>query len=147
MLTTFKATAKKFPDALKVETKAGNFKVIFDEPVEDGGTNSAVNPIEGLLCALSACQSVMVASFAAAQNFKYEDFHIEVEGDFDSDGFMGLSDVRPGFLEIRSSIHFKTDETPEKAEKFVKFIEKTCPVADSIANGVKLICKPVIDKN
>ncbi len=144
MLTTFKATAKKLPEGMQVETAARGFKILMDEPPELGGTDVAMNPVEAILCALGACQSIVVAAFAQAQDFTYEEFHVELEGDLDPDGFMGLSDARKGFQEIRFTMHFKTDESQEKTEKFAEFVEATCPVGDCLANGVKLVKSGVV---
>lgn len=139
MITTFKATARKLKDGLQVETDSRGFKILLDEPEDLGGTNAGMNPVEALLCALGACQSIVAAAFASSQDFSFEEFHVELEGDLDPDGFMGLADVRNGFQEIRYKMHFKTNETQEKAEEFAKFIETRCPVGDCLANGVKLV--------
>lgn len=144
MLTTFKATAKKLADGLQVETNSRGFKILLDEPEELGGTNVAMNPVEALLCALGACQTIVATAFAESQGFSFEDFHVELEGDLDPDGFMGLSDVRNGFQEIRYQMHFKTSESQEKAEAYAKFIESRCPVGDCLMNGVKLVSSGVI---
>ncbi|WP_217587463.1 OsmC family protein [Lentibacillus saliphilus] len=144
MLTTFKAVTKKLPEGLQVECNSRGFKILADEPKELGGTDKAMNPVEIVLCALGACQSIVASAFAQAHNFSYEEFHVELEGDLDPDGFMGLADVRTGFQEIRFTMHFKTDESQEKAEAFAEFIEKTCPVGDCLANGVKLVQSGVV---
>lgn len=144
MLTTFKATAKKLPGGLQVETDARGFKLIMDEPEDMFGTNAGMNPVEAILCALGACQAIVAAAFAEAQDFKFDEVHMEVEGDIDLDGFMGLADVRNGYQEIRYSMHFKTSESQEKAEAFADFIESKCPVGDCLTNGVKLTRKSVI---
>ncbi|MEA4900296.1 OsmC family protein [Desulfitobacterium sp.] len=139
MLTTFKATAKKLPEGLQVETDSRGFKILMDEPEDLGGTNASMNPVEAVLCALGACQTIVASAFASAHNFTFEEFHVELEGDMDPDGFLGLADVRNGFSEIRFVMHFKTNEPREKVEEYVKFIENTCPVGDCLANGVKLV--------
>lgn len=143
MLTTFKASAKALPDGLQVEANSRGFKIRFDEPEELGGTDTGLNPVEALLCTLGACQSIVVKAFASAQNITFEEFHVELEGDLDPDGFMGLADVRNGFQEIRFVMHFKTDEPKKKMEEFAKFVENTCPVGDCLANGVKLVLSGV----
>ncbi|MDR7810834.1 MULTISPECIES: OsmC family protein [Lacrimispora] len=143
MLTTFKATAKALPEGLQVETNSRGFKIHFDEPEDLGGTDTAMNPVEALLCALGACQTIVAKAFAAAHNITFEEFHVELEGDLDPDGFMGLADVRNGFQEIRFVMHFKTNEPKEKIEEFAKFIENTCPVGDCLSNGVKLVLSGV----
>lgn len=143
MLTTFKATATKLPNGLQVDTNSRGFKILMDEPEDLGGTNAAMNPVEALLCALGACQTIVASAFASAHDVVFEEFHVELEGDLDPDGFMGLSDVRKGFQEIRFVMHFKTQEPQEKIEKFAQFIEETCPVGDCLANGVKLVLSGV----
>ncbi|XMB72235.1 OsmC family protein [Mycoplasmatota bacterium WC30] len=144
MLKTYKAVAKKLPEGMQVETASRNFKVIIDEPKGLGGTDVAMSPVEALLGALGACQAIVAAAFAKSQGVSFEEFHVELEGDIDLDGFMGRSDVRPGFQEIRFEMHFKTNETQEKMEEFAKFIEKTCPVGDTLANCVKLVSSGVV---
>ena len=139
MLTTFKATAKKMPEGLQVETSSRGFKILLDEPPELGGTDAGMNPVEAVLCALGACQTIVASAFAKSKNFTFEEFHVELEGDLDPDGFLGRADVRNGFQEIRFVMHFKTNEPKEKVEAFADFIEKTCPVGDCLANGVKLV--------
>lgn len=144
MLTTFRAVAEKQSKGLSVMTRARNFTITMDEPPALGGTDTGMNPVEAVLCALGACQTIVVAAFAQSQNFHYESFRVELEGDLDPDGFMGLADVRNGFQEIRFRMHFKTQESQEKTEQFAHFVEKTCPVGDCLANGVKLVLSAVI---
>ncbi|OQX93847.1 MAG: peroxiredoxin [Tenericutes bacterium 4572_104] len=144
MLTTFKANAQKLPEGLQVATESRNFKILIDEPIKLGGTNKAMSPVELLLCALGGCQAIVAAAFAESQDIKFEEFHVEIEGDIDLDGFMGLADVRSGFQEIRFTMHFKTDEPQEKMEKFSEFIEKHCPIGDTIGNKVRLVKSGVV---
>lgn len=144
MLTTFKATARKLPEGLQVETLSRGFKILMDEPEDLGGTDTAMNPVEALLCALGACQSIVAFAFAESFGFSFEEFYVDLEGDLDPDGFMGLADVRNGFQEIRFVMHFKTTESQERAEAFAEFIEKRCPVGDCLANGVKLVKAGVV---
>lgn len=145
MKQTFKATAKKTAEGLQVETQARNFKLMIDEPVEMGGTDTGMNPVEAVLCALGACQSIVAVAFAEANGINLEGFHVELEGDLDPDGFMGLAEgVRNGFQEIRYSMHFKADNSQEELEKFAEFIESRCPVGDCLTNGVPLKLSKVV---
>lgn len=144
MLETFKATAKKVPGGLKVETESRGFNIILDEPKSLGGSDQGMNPVEALLCALGACQTIVASAFARAQGFKFEEFHVELEGDLDTDGFLGKNpNVRKGFQEIRYNMFFKTEESQERTEAFVQFIERTCPVGDSLEHGVTLVLNSV----
>ncbi len=103
-----------------------------------------MNPVEAILCALGACQTIVAFAFAEQHGIELEDFRVELEGDLDTDGFLGLSDVRPGFSEIRFNMHIKSNSPEDEVLKFVDFIEKTCPVGDTLENGVKLVRSDVI---
>lgn len=136
-LTTFKATAH-LQDGVQVKVKSRNFEVTIDELRELGGTDTGMNPVELVLCALGACQSIVARVYARKFGIEFNDFWVEVEGDLDTDGFMNKSDVRRGYSDVRYNIHIDTDAPREKVEEFVDFIEKTCPVGDTIENPVNL---------
>lgn len=144
MVDILKASVSKLSDGMQVETSTRGFKILLDEPEELGGTNKGMNPVEAVLGALGACQTIVAFAFAEAQGIDLQDFSVDIEGDLDTDGFLGLSDVRPGCSEIRFNMHIKSSNTEEEIEKFVDFIEKTCPVGDMIENGVKLVRTAII---
>lgn len=135
---TFKATVKTLEKGLMVEAVSRDFKVILDEPKNLGGTDEGMNPVEMVLCALGACQSIVAKAFASKHRIKLESFRVELEGDLDPAGFMGDPNVRPGFQAIRYKMYMKCDASEEKAKEFADFIEGCCPVGDSLQNGVKL---------
>ena len=133
---TFSATSKKLAQGLAVESESRGFKLIMDEPKNLGGTDTGMNPVEGLLCALGSCQVIVAAAFAQANGISFSEFWIELEGDLDTDGFLkGVPGVRNGFSEIRTKMHIKTDASADQVEAFAKFIEGRCPVGDTIIAG------------
>lgn len=141
--TTFSATAH-LQDGMKVIVKARNFQLMIDEPESLGGTNQGMNPVEVLLGAYGACQSIVARSYAEKFDIELEDFWIELEGDLDTDGLMNVSNVRPGFSDIRFNIHIKTDASRDKVIEFISFVEKRCPVGDTIGNEVNLTLNQII---
>lgn len=141
-LMTIKALTRQ-KKGLAITGEARDLKVDIDEPESLGGTNTGMNPAELVLCALGGCETIVAASFAKKNGINLEDFWVELEGDLDTDGFMGLSDVRPGFQTIRYNIHIKSDASEKKVKEFVDFILKRCPIKDTIENVVK-IEKPTI---
>ncbi len=136
-VTTFNARVKT-KQGLMVECESRGFKVIIDEPVEAGGTNQGMNPLELLLCSLGSCQAITAVIFAEKFGVKLEDFWVEVEGDLDLDGFMCLADVRPGYSDIKFHFHIKSDSPEENIQKLVDLIMAKCPVTDSLANQVQI---------
>lgn len=132
--TVFKSTTK-LQEGLQVEVIAGKHKFILDEPAELGGTDTGMNPVEALLGALGACQCIVARAFAKAHKIDLQGLTIEIEGDLDPDGFLGANkDAKIGFTEIRSKLFIKSTSSEEDLAKFVEFVEKTCPVCDTIVN-------------
>lgn len=142
-LETFKATAH-LQQGMVVKAKSRSFEITIDEPKSLGGTDEGMNPVELVLCALGACQSIVARVYSRKFDVNLEDFWVEVEGELDTDGFMNKSDVRRGYSDIRYNIHIKTDAPRERVEEFVAFIERTCPVGDTIENPVKLKLNEII---
>jgi len=128
------------------EGTARGFKVIVDEPAELGGTNTSMNPVEMLLCALGGCMTIVASSFAPKFRVELKGFSVELEGDLDPDGFTGKNpNVRKGFSDIRYKMHIKSDSPEENIKKLYKYIEDHCPVKDTLA-GVPVSGTYVIEK-
>lgn len=135
---TFKAITMHPGKGMKVEAQARTHNIVIDEPPSLGGTDHGMNPVELILAALGACQSIVAQVYAKKFDISYEELRVELEGDLDTDGFLNISDARPGFSEIRYTFHLKTDAPEEKIQSFIQFIEQKCPVGDTIANPVRL---------
>lgn len=127
-----------------VEAEARGHKIIIDEPANLGGTDKGMNPVEVLLSALGACQSIVARIYAEKCGIDLQNFWVDIEGDIDTDGFLGKSDVRPGFESIRYTFHIETTASEEKVEAYKEYIEAHCPVGDTIANTVNLVSSKVI---
>ena len=141
---TFKAISRKLPGGLAVENETRGFKVTMDEPAELGGTDTGMNPVEAMLCALGSCQCIVGAAFAKAKKINFTELWVETEGDLDPDGFVkGLPDIRRGFQEIRFTLHIKTDSETEKVYDFAEFMQDRCPVEDNLQNPTPVVPQPV----
>ncbi|AVK84848.1 peroxiredoxin [Lysinibacillus sp. B2A1] len=145
-VTTFKASTY-LKDKVLVEANVRGHKIIIDEPKELGGDDQGANPVELVLSALGACQSIVARIYANKLKIDLKNFWVELEGDLDIDGFLGKSDVRPGFLTIRYTFHIETSASEEKVEEFKKIIEAHCPVGDTIANTVNLVSAGIVIEN
>jgi uncharacterized OsmC-like protein len=139
----FKATAV-LQEGLKVVVQARDFCVILDEPPALGGTDAGMSPVELVLSALGACQSIVAKSYSEKFEVELDGFRVELEGDLDTDGFMNKSDVRRGYSEIRYTFYIKTSSPKKNVEALIDFLEKTCPVGDTIANPVNVARKKIV---
>ena len=134
---TYKVSGKKVGD-LGVEVTARGHKIKVDEPIEGGGEDTGINPVEMLLGSIAACQTISTSIYAESMGIKIDEMSIEVEGDMDSAGFMGYAKFRPGYTNIRSHIKIKSDADPAMVQQLIDLVEIRCPVEDSVKNGVEI---------
>ncbi|MGO1369064.1 OsmC family protein [Senegalia sp. (in: firmicutes)] len=125
-------------DGVKVESSVREFKMILDEPEKTGGTNSAMHPVEALLCALGSCQSIITRGIAEKMGVEIEDLKIELEGKLDTRGFEGDTSIRPGLADIKSKFIIKSNESQEKINEMMEKVKEFCPVGDTVSNGTNL---------
>ena len=145
MKTTAKATTVKNPEGLKTTTSVREFDVVCDEPKESGGTNLGMNPVELLLASLGSCMTIAAFYLAPGEGIKVDAFSVELEGDVDPGGFMGLNpNVRNGFSEIRITPHISCDAPEDKARAFVELVASRCPVHDTLSHGTNVVCSDIV---
>ena len=134
---TYKVSGKKVGD-LGVEVTARGHKIKVDEPIEGGGGDTGMNPVEMLLGSIAACQTIATSLYAESMGINIDEMSIEVEGGMNSAGFMGYAKFRPGYTNIRSHIKIKSDADPAMVQQLIDLVEIRCPVEDSVKNGVEI---------
>lgn len=104
-----------------------------DHPEGLLGQNTAPAAVETLIAAVAACISGGWATFGAAMSIPVERLELELEGDIDLQGFMGLGDqVRPGLERIRGTIYVKSTASDEQLQLLKETAERQSPVVDSL---------------
>lgn len=136
-LITFKAASTKLPGGMAVENQSRGFKIMADEPPALGGKDTAMSPVEMLLCAYGSCMSIVASFFARQSGVNLHGFRVELEGDLDPSSFMG-GGGRPGFAEIRYKAFVKTDSPAENVDRLMEIVKTRCPVGDSLGSAVKI---------
>src|SRR5690606_2782972 len=80
---------------------ARRHKIVADEPYELLGTDSAPNPQELLMAAVNACMTVGYIAQAAVRGITLATCRIEMEGELDLRGFLGLdTDIPNGYRQL-----------------------------------------------
>lgn len=123
------------------------FSIEGDEPEQILGERSAPNAVELLLTALGSCLTVGYAANAAAMGIELEDLRLEMEGDVDLRGFLGISeDVRAGFDTVQCTVYLDADASTDELIDLRERVESTSPLMDNIANAVHLETDLVVDQ-
>lgn len=122
-----------------------DFTLKVDEPFQLCGTNQYANPQEYLISALNACMIVGYSAVCAHEGIELEDLRIETEGDIDLRGFLGIDPtVKPGYDQLRYTVHIKGNATPEQFEKVHRTVMSTSPNYFNLASPVSLASRLVV---
>ena len=125
----------KLQDQLRVSVSARQHTIILDEPKEFGSSDEGMTPIEALLGALGACKCIVAKSYAQKFSVEFSELSVKVDGELDTDGFLWLnSEAKIGLSDVKTIYHFVSSSPKENIEALVAFVDKTCPVADSMLN-------------
>lgn len=129
----------------KVETCSRDFTLLADEPEMLCGTNMAANPVEMVLQAYGACLTIGYAMNAAVRNIKIDDIKIDLEGEIDLPGFLGLEppeklhmDKLPGFKNITVKVRIMSSADKKTIEELHKHVLATSPVGMTLSRPVAI---------
>ncbi|MFY9317440.1 MAG: OsmC family protein [Burkholderiales bacterium] len=121
------------------ESKIRDHTVHMDEPNALGGTDTAPNMVENVLAAYGSCLTVGYALNAALRGINLKALKVEVEGDLDLAGFLGLSaEVPPGFAGVRAKVHLDSDAGPAAIQALHDHVLKTSPVGCILSKPLKV---------
>src|SRR6188472_4167790 len=89
-----------------------------------------------LLEALAACAGVTLSAVATALEIPVRGGTVEVEGDLDFRGTLGVSKEAPvGFREIRMRLNLDTDASPDQLATLHKLTERYCVVLQTLKSS------------
>jgi uncharacterized OsmC-like protein len=123
-------------DGLHVSSTIRTHRLEIDEPKELGGTDKGPNPVELILAALGGCQEIVLKFYGKKLGVDVQSVQTIVDGDLDLNGFLGLSNVRPGFQKVTATTKLKAKGDPAKIKELLRIAEERCPVLDILKNGV-----------
>ena len=104
-----------------------------------GGTGLLACSGDLLLEALVACAGVTLNAVATAIGLEIKNGRINVEGDIDFRGTLGVSkEVPVGFKKIRLKFKIDSDAPKDKLEALQKLTERYCVVYQTLVKGVPI---------
>lgn len=118
-------------------SRTESFVLEGDEPPVLLGSNKAPNAVETVLHALGSCLAVGFIYNAAAQGITVDALELDVEGELDLHGFLGLSDeTRAGYQGVTVNYRVEADAPDEQVDELCAYVQRTSPVMDILRNPV-----------
>jgi len=143
------------PDAARHELRAHSAESDLADPlhcsIAAGGTviRSGTHPAAGgvgdvacsgdlLLASLAACQETTLRMVAANMGIDLVSVHVDVTGDWDARGTLGIPGVPIGITAIRcrTEVVVAGDERGERADRLLRSAEKYCVILNTLRAGV-----------
>ena len=121
------------------ETIPQQYTIAVDEPSALLGSDTAPNPQMLLFAALNTCVLNTFVANAAANGVRLDSVEIDLEGELDLRGFLGIDDsVNPGYNEVTMVCRVQGDGTDEEYEKCLEAGTKHSPNFQNISRKVKI---------
>jgi uncharacterized OsmC-like protein len=96
--------------------------------------------VEVVLGAYGCCLTTGYAANAALRGIELDDIQIELEGDLDLNGFLGLKDPEqcwPGYTNVRAKVTLIAPKaTPEQIQALHDAVTKTSPVGSILERPI-----------
>jgi len=103
---------------------AGRHRIVTDQPVEDGGQDAGVSPVELFVGSVASCVAYFVGRFCMRHGISQEGLHVDAEWD------MAENPHRVGRISL--SIHLSHSLSPELKDRLLK-VAHGCTVHHSLA--------------
>ena len=127
------------------EQRVAKHTMTSDEPTALLGTDTAVSPAEYVLQALAGCYTVTLTANAASRGIELKSFRLELEGDIDLRGFLGLdASVKAGYDGLEYTVFLKARATPSQLERVHDFVCRTSPNRFNLSQPIRLETRLVV---
>ena len=135
-VVTLKASGRLDAPGVSCRVETGRALVEAGLHPATGGSGLQACSGDMLLEALAACAGVTLRAVATALEIPVRGGTVQVEGDLDFRGTLGVSKEAPvGFREIRLRLELDSDATPEQQATLLKLTERYCVVLQTLKSA------------
>jgi len=127
-VVTFRMRGERAHEA-RTDLTVRDHKVVIDERIESGGTNTGIAPVETLLAALVGCTNRITHKCADKHGVAIEDLTIDLKSQYDRRGSQLMEEIDVPFKTIDLNIEITTHADEASVEKVKTDLRRFCPVA------------------
>jgi uncharacterized OsmC-like protein len=125
------------------EIHAGRHRIVADEPVSAGGTDTGLSPYDLLLAALGSCTSMTVGIYARRKSWPLEEVTVHLRHSKIHATDCAECETKEGMLDrIERDIHFAGPLTEEQRTKLLEIANK-CPVHRTLTSEIDIVTRAV----
>jgi uncharacterized OsmC-like protein len=110
-----------------------------DEPSLLGGHDTAPSPVELLLAALGNCLAIGYAAHATAEGIAIRSLRVDLNGQMDLAGFLGLRAGHAGFDTVSATVHLDADADPETIQRLHDAVVATSRVGQTLQAAIPVL--------
>ena len=125
---TTRRIESKSTGSVRCEVDANGHKIITDEPVSRGGTDTGASPLAYLTTSLAACQTVQIIKVAEAMRFEHGAINIDASTTTDRIAAIEGDRKVMRFCAADLDIQIETNEPENRVERLKALSEDACPV-------------------
>jgi len=136
-LRQYHATVKQGKN-LQVRVIIGKHTVNIDEPLDNGGDDTAPSPEDTLLVALGTCIELSWIVYSSAFNLDIREVVVNVEGSVDQRYMLsGVNNVPARMKAVKIISRVVTNAPREKVERVYQKVQLFCPINGSLHPDIK----------
>jgi len=129
-------TKARWAGGVRCEIEDGPWKLAADMPAKAGGEETAPTPGTLGRGALASCLVIGITTWAARLEVPIDALEVEVQGDFNARGELGVDDGVPvGYEEVRYLISIDSPAPPQAIVELLETAERYSPYVDIFARG------------
>lgn len=125
-------------DPLHCTIEAGSTAIHSGTHPAAGGVGDVACSGDLLLAALAACQETTLRMVAANMGIDLVSVNVDVAGDWDARGTLGMpgADIGITAIRCRTDVVIAGDERGERADRLLRSAEKYCVILNTLRGGV-----------
>ena len=125
---------------LACEVEQDGWRMLVDEPVQDGGGGTAPHPGHMMRAAVAACVAVGYRMWGARLGVAIDDVEVDVTCELDARGQLGIADgVTPGWQRITFDIRITSAAPDADVQRVVETADRLSPMLANLTPAIERV--------